>query len=95
MTAEGIGIILSEVAAGRGGPPCRMRGDNGPEFVAQVVRSWLEDSGSGTLHVAPGSPWQNGYAESFQQGPRRVPEPRGVRERTAGRGLGRTLEGGV
>jgi putative transposase len=66
MTAEDIRGILAEVAAGRGGPPCRMRSDNGPEFVAEVVRSWLEDTGSGTLPVAPGSPWQNGDAESFQ-----------------------------
>ena len=65
MTVEDIRGILAEVAAGRGGPPCRMRSDNGPEFVAEVVRSWLEDTGSGTLPVAPGSPWQNGYAESF------------------------------
>ncbi len=65
MTAEDIGIILAEVAAGRGGPPCRIRSDNGPEFAAQVVRSWPEETGSGTLYVAPGSPWQNGYAESF------------------------------
>jgi putative transposase len=65
MTAEDIRVILAEVAAGRGGPPCRMRSDNGPEFVAEVVRSWPEDTGSGTLTVAPGSPWQNGYAESF------------------------------
>jgi transposase InsO family protein len=66
MTAEEIGTILAEVAAGRGGPPCRMRSDNGPEFVAEVVQSWLEETGSGTLYVAPASPWQNGYAESFQ-----------------------------
>jgi putative transposase len=66
MTAEDIRVILAEVAAGRGGPPCRMRSDNGPEFVAEVVRSWLEETGSGTWPVAPGSPWQNGYAESFQ-----------------------------
>jgi len=65
MTAEDIRIILAEVAAGRGGPPYRIRSDNGPEFAAQVVRSWLEETGSGTLYVAPGSPWQNGYAESF------------------------------
>ena len=65
MTAEEIQIILAEVAVGRGGPPCRMRSDNGPEFVAGVVQSWLEGTGSGSLCVAPGSPWQNGYAESF------------------------------
>ena len=41
-----------------------VRSDNGPEFAAEVVRSWLEETGSGTLYVAPGSPWQNGYAES-------------------------------
>lgn len=65
MTAEEIRVILAEVAAERGGPPHRVRSDNGPEFVAAVVRSWLEETGSGGLPVAPGSPWQNGYAESF------------------------------
>jgi putative transposase len=65
MTAEDIRIILAEVAARRGGPPCRMRSDNGPEFAAEVVRTWLEGTGSGALYVAPASPWQNGYAESF------------------------------
>jgi putative transposase len=65
MTAEDIRIILAEVAARRGGPPCRMRSDNGPEFAAEAVRSWLEATGSGALYIAPGSPWQNGYAESF------------------------------
>jgi len=65
MTAEDIREILAEVAARRGGPPHRIRSDNGPEFAAQVVRSWLQETGSGTLYVAPGSPWQNGYAESF------------------------------
>jgi putative transposase len=65
MIAEDIRTILAEVAARRDGPPCRMRSDNGPEFAAEVVRSWLEGSDSGALYVAPGSPWQNGYAESF------------------------------
>jgi putative transposase len=65
MTAEDIGIILAEVAAGRGGPPFRIRSDNGPDFVAEVVQSWLAGTGSGSLCVAPASPWQNGYAESF------------------------------
>jgi putative transposase len=65
MTAEEIRIILVGVAAERGGPPHRVRSDNGPEFAAEVVRSWLEGAGSGALYVAPASPWQNGYAESF------------------------------
>jgi putative transposase len=65
MTAEEIRVILAEVAAHRGGPPHRVRSDNGPEFAAEAVRSWLEATGSGALYVAPASPWQNGYAESF------------------------------
>lgn len=65
MTAEEIRVILAAVAAERGGPPHRVRSDNGPEFVAEVVRSWLEGTGSGAWYVAPASPWQNGYAESF------------------------------
>jgi putative transposase len=65
MTAEEIRVILAEVAARRGGPPHRIRSDNGPEFAAEAVRSWLEATGSGALYVAPASPWQNGYAESF------------------------------
>src|SRR3954466_13268443 len=65
MTAEGSGAIRAGVAARRGGPPHRVRSDNGPEFAAEVVRSWLEGAASGALYVAPGSPWQNGYAESF------------------------------
>ena len=65
MNAEDIRIILAEVAARRGGPPHRVRSDNGPEFAAEVVRGWLEGIGSGALYVAPASPWQNGFAESF------------------------------
>jgi putative transposase len=65
MTAEEIRVILAEVASRRGGPPYRIRSDNGPEFAAEAVRSWLEATGSGSLYVAPASPWQNGYAESF------------------------------
>jgi putative transposase len=65
MTAEEIQEILAEVVARRGAPPHRIRSDNGPEFAAMAVQSYLESSGSGTLYVAPASPWQNGFAESF------------------------------
>ena len=65
-----IRVVLAEVAARRGGPPQRIRSDNGPEFAAEAVRSWLESTGSGALYVAPASPWQNGYAESFHSKPR-------------------------
>jgi transposase InsO family protein len=65
MTAVEIQDILSEVVARRGAPPHRIRSDNGPEFAAEAVRGYLEGTGSGTLYVAPASPWQNGFAESF------------------------------
>ena len=37
----------------------------GPEFIANELRSWLGKVGTGTLYIAPGSPWENGYCESF------------------------------
>jgi putative transposase len=45
--------------------PAYLRSDNGSEFVAHAVRAWLADAGAATLYVAPGSPWQNGFVESF------------------------------
>ena len=42
-----------------------IRSDNGSEFVAKVVRDYLRDSGVKTLFIEPGSPWENGYIESF------------------------------
>lgn len=47
------------------GVPKHFRSDNGPEFIAQAVRKFLDDAGIDTLYIEPGSPWQNGYAESF------------------------------
>jgi len=47
------------------GVPRFLRSDNGPEFVARVVCQWLEASGCQTLFINPGSPWENGYIESF------------------------------
>ena len=47
------------------GPPTYVRNDNGPEFVAQAVRDWIAAVGSKTAYIEPGSPWENGYAESF------------------------------
>ena len=42
-----------------------IRSDNGPEFVAKTIQDWLAPLEVDTLYVEPGSPWQNGYAESF------------------------------
>lgn len=47
------------------GPPAYIRSDNGPEFTATAVRDWLGGLGVGTLFIEPGSPWENGYVESF------------------------------
>lgn len=47
------------------GPPDHIRSDNGPEFVAKNVRGWLGRIGVKTLYIEPGSPWENGYCESF------------------------------
>ena len=47
------------------GVPEHIRSDNGPEFTARVVRKWLKDVGVKTLFIEPGSPWENGYVESF------------------------------
>ncbi len=47
------------------GVPAYLRSDNGPEFVAKAVRDWLAKVGVQTLFIEPGSPWENGYVESF------------------------------
>jgi transposase InsO family protein len=47
------------------GIPEHIRSDNGPEFVARQLRQWLGNLGTGTLYIEPGSPWENGYCESF------------------------------
>jgi len=47
------------------GRPEHIRSDNGPEFVAKQLRQWLETAGTKTLYIEPGSPWENGYCESF------------------------------
>ena len=49
----------------RHGPPKHIRSDNGPEFVAAAVREWLGRLDVKTLYIEPGSPWENGYCESF------------------------------
>jgi len=47
------------------GVPEYIRSDNGPEMTARVVRNWLAQVGAKTLYIEPGSPWENGYNESF------------------------------
>ena len=47
------------------GVPAFIQSDNGPEFVAKAVRAWINAVGSKTTYIVPGSPWENGYCESF------------------------------
>ncbi len=47
------------------GIPEHLRSDNGPEFTAKAIRNWLNRLGVKTLYIEPGSPWENGYIESF------------------------------
>ena len=49
----------------REGRPAYIRSDNGSEFRAKELLAWLEELGVETAYIAPGSPWENGYNESF------------------------------
>ena len=64
FTAPDVIGVLQYLFAVRGTPDY-IRSDNGPEFVARSVRRWLKQSNVGPLFVAKGSPWENGYVESF------------------------------
>ena len=47
------------------GTPLHIRSDNGPEFAAIAVKGWITGVGARTAYAEPGSPWENGYVESF------------------------------
>src|SRR5262249_11941339 len=64
MTAKEVGGVLARVVQERGVPE-HIRSDNGPEFIARAIRSWMAGAGVTTLYIEPGAPWENGYAESF------------------------------
>jgi transposase InsO family protein len=56
--------VLSDLFILRG-VPGHVRSDNGPEFVAEAVQAWITAVGAETAYIAPGSPWENGFVESF------------------------------
>ena len=56
--------VLSDLFILRG-IPGHIRSDNGPEFVAKAVQEWITAVGAKTAYIEPGSPWENGYVESF------------------------------
>jgi putative transposase len=64
MTAREVREILAGVVQQRGAA-AHIRSDNGPEFIARAIRSWMVSAGMETLYIEPGAPWENGYAESF------------------------------
>jgi transposase InsO family protein len=57
--------VLRKLFASRGAP-AHIRSDNGPEFIAAAIRTWLTVAEVETLYIEPGAPWENGFAESFQ-----------------------------
>jgi transposase InsO family protein len=56
--------VLSDLFILRG-VPAHIRSDNGPEFVAKSVQDWIAAVGAKTAYIEPGSPWENGFIESF------------------------------
>ncbi len=64
ITSEDVIDTLAELFAMHG-VPAYIRSDNGPEFVAKRMQRWLDQINVEALYIEPGSPWQNGYAESF------------------------------
>ena len=64
ITAEDVLATLAGLFNERGAPEY-IRSDNGPEFIANALKRWLELSGVSTLYIEPGSPWENAYSETF------------------------------
>jgi putative transposase len=64
IDANGVVACLERLAAGRAAP-AYVRFDNGPEFIAHAVADWCRFSGTDTVFIDPGSPWQNAWIESF------------------------------
>jgi putative transposase len=64
LPAKAVIKVLEQVFAERGVPE-HLRSDNGPEFIAKAIQGWLKARQVKTRYIAPGSPWQNAYGESF------------------------------
>ena len=64
INSLGVLETMADVMLMRGVPE-HIRSDNGPEMTAKIVRQWLANVGAKTLYIEPGSPWENGYCESF------------------------------
>ena len=64
LTGADVRRVLARVI-GRRGAPTRIRSDNGSEFICEALCRWLPQQGAEAIPVAAGSPWENGYIESF------------------------------
>lgn len=64
MTSQDVIATLERLVGERGAPEY-LRSDNGPEFIADAVKTWIAENGFATLYIEPGAPWQNAYSESF------------------------------
>ena len=64
INSFGVIETMADVMLAKGVPE-HIRSDNGAEMTAKIVRSWFAKLGAKTLYIAPGSPWENGYCESF------------------------------
>ena len=64
LTSHDVVEVLTDLFMERG-VPVHIRSDNGSEFIAKRVRDWLERLQVRPLYIEPGSPWENGYIESF------------------------------
>ena len=64
ITAQDVIVVLEALVVERGEPK-HIRSDNGPEFIARAIVTWIRERGIGALFIAPGSPWENAYGESF------------------------------
>ncbi len=65
FTADDTTVLLDKVIAETGRQPANLRMDNGPELTAAAMRDWCRFAGTATTFIEPGSPWQNGWCESF------------------------------
>jgi len=65
ITGSAVVAVLKKLASIHQMPPRHVRCDNGPEFICRALRAWLKRSKVCALYIAPGSPWENGYAESY------------------------------
>ena len=64
MGAREVIAVLAALIAKRQSPSL-LRSENGPEFIAHAIQDWLAATGIDTAYIAPGSPWENAYVESF------------------------------